>query len=178
MYKRQLHGAQRSAEKSVEIDPQSAEALCILGTALVAISRPFLPSPEMGPAANRGEGTPVAMSPGEAVSEAIPLLRKSITLNPNDPEAHTSLGSAYAVQRSYQDAEAEFLRALAISPDDLDAHFNLGSVYLEMGDVGKAALHLGRIMAIDPRSDLATRIIAQAFQLRKTYTLIAKNPER
>jgi tetratricopeptide (TPR) repeat protein len=168
----------RAALKS---EPQSAEALCVLGTALVAIDHPFLPLPEMREAKNRDPGmAPAAGSPnaGEAIAEAIPLLQRSIALNPDDPEAHNSLGSAYAIQRKYPEAEAEFLRALAIKPNNLDAHFNLGSLYSDTGNLAKAAFHLERIMAIDPQSDLGRQIIVRAYQVQKTYILAAQKPDK
>jgi tetratricopeptide (TPR) repeat protein len=162
-------------------DPRSAEALCVLGTALVSLWRPFLPIPGAPQDTGRDSGNvipPGSPSAWQAVLEAIPLLQNSIALDPNDPEAHVSLGSAYVAQGRYVEAEAEFLRALAIKPDDQDAHFCLGSLYFEMGDVRNAALHLERIMEADPGSGLGFRIIAQAYQIQKTYTLVARNPEK
>lgn len=160
-------------------EPQSAKALCVLGTALVSLNHPYMRRPDIAEDAERDSGkAPGSPSAGEAIVEAIPLLQKSIALDPADPEAHNSLGSAFAFQHKYLEAEAEFLRALAIKPDDLDAHFNLGSLYFDMRNVAKAAFHLERIMAIDPQSDLGLRIIARAYQIQKTYVLAAQKPEK
>lgn len=168
----------RTALKS---QPQSAEALCVLGTAMVALWHPFLPFPGTR---QRTDGDAArTIAPGsweaeQAVLEAIPLLQKSLALDPNDPETHVSLGSAFVAQRKLAQAEAEFLQALTIKPNDLDAHFCLGSLYFDMGEVKKAAFHLERIMAIDPGSDLGSRMIARAFSIQKTYALVSKKPAR
>lgn len=170
-----------AARAAVKSDPRSAEALCVLGTVLLAESHPFLPVPGAGTEA--GREAEAAPDPGSSAAElarleAITLLQKSIALDPNDPEAHVGLGSAYAVGHRYPEAEAEFLEALRIAPNDLSAHFSLGGLYFETGQVRKAAFHLERIIEIDPGSDLGSRIIAQTYHLPQSYVLAARDPIR
>jgi len=168
----------RAALKS---DPRSAEALCIWGTAMVALWRPFIPL--SGPQQEAGRDAANTIAPGspqaeQAVLHSIPLLQKSIALDPSSPEPHVSLGSAYLALKEYPQAESEFQLALAIKPDGVDAHFGLGSLYIETGQVRKAAFHLERIMAIDPTSELGSRMVAQAYSIQRTYAFVAAKPVR
>jgi tetratricopeptide (TPR) repeat protein len=173
--------AASECREALKSDPRSAEALCVLGTALVSLWQPFLPVPGAPQDANRESESSIASgSPDarQALLEAIPILQSSIALDPNEPEPHVSLGTAYAALRKYPEAEAEFLMALAIKPDDADALFCLGGLYFELGDVRKAALDLERILESDPGSGLGLKIIAQAYKTQKSYTLVVRNPEK
>ncbi|MGB8959624.1 MAG: tetratricopeptide repeat protein [Candidatus Aminicenantales bacterium] len=168
----------RAALKS---DPRSAEALCIWGTAMVALRRPFFPL--SGAQQEAGRDAANAIAPGspqaeQAVLDAIPLLQKSIALDPSSPEPHVSLGSAYLALKEYPQAESEFQSALTIEPNGVDAHYELGSLYIETGQVRKAAFHLERIMTIDPTSELGSRMIARAYSIQRTYAFVAPKPDK
>jgi len=61
------------------------------------------------------------------------LLRKSITLDDNIPEAHMQLGDLYAGQHLYDKSIPEYVRALELNPDLSDAHYRLGTDYVHAG---------------------------------------------
>jgi tetratricopeptide (TPR) repeat protein len=61
------------------------------------------------------------------------LLRKSITLDGNIPEAHMQLGDLYAGQHLYDKSIPEYVRALELNPDLSDAHYRLGTDYVHAG---------------------------------------------
>ena len=66
------------------------------------------------------------------------LLRKSIALDPNMPEAHLQLGNLYADQAKYAEAIPEYLRARELGPELSDVRYRLGQAYVRTGEKEKA----------------------------------------
>jgi tetratricopeptide (TPR) repeat protein len=66
------------------------------------------------------------------------LLKKSIDLNNELPEAHLQLGDLYADQHQYEKSVPEYQRALALNPDLSDAHYRLATDYVHVGQKEKA----------------------------------------
>jgi len=160
--------------RALESEPQSAQALYLLGTAMLSLDRPFTPVPE----AEQADGleVPNSIKAGSheaemAVVDAVRYLEMSIAIDPHNPRAHISLGAAYAAMKKFGEAESAYLQALNLQPDDLDAHFGLGRLYMERGDMGKAADHLEKILSIEPGSELGSRMINGAFQVPRSYPL-------
>jgi len=166
--------AAAECRRALEDEPRSAQALYLLGTAMVSLNRPFTPVPGADEA--DGLDVPNSIKPGspeaeQAVTEAVKYLEMSIAIDPRNPRAHISLGAAYAAQDKFAEAESAFLQALNLEPDDLDAHFGLGRLYMERGDMGKAAAHLQKILDIEPDSELGSRMLNGAFQVARSYPL-------
>jgi tetratricopeptide (TPR) repeat protein len=61
------------------------------------------------------------------------LLKRSIALDPNLPEAHLQLGNLYSDQTKYAEAIPQYQRALTENPDLADAHYRLGQAYVHTG---------------------------------------------
>lgn len=66
------------------------------------------------------------------------LLKKSIALDANLPEAHTQLGNLYADRHEYEKSIPEYERALALNPNLADAHYRLGTDYVHIGQKERA----------------------------------------
>jgi len=154
------------------------EALCSLGAALIHKHESELSFGQSGarlggnPDLNRRAETQEA---DNAIEEAVGLCKKSISLEPNVPEAHNILGVVYAYQKKDKEAEGEFLKALEFDPDSLQAHFNLGLLYFTLGAAEKAAFHLKKIIEINPSSELSNWILSQVFQTQKARSVALKN---
>jgi superkiller protein 3 len=71
-------------------------------------------------------------------SAALEPLQKYIAERPDDPYAHFQLGYAHAGLRHWEDAKAEFSRAIALDPKMAPAYLNLGLVLMD-SDPGGAA---------------------------------------
>jgi tetratricopeptide (TPR) repeat protein len=69
---------------------------------------------------------------------AVDPLQKYIAERPNDPFAHFQLGYAYAGLKRWEEAKAEFSRAIALDPKMAPAHLNLGLVLMESDPAGAA----------------------------------------
>jgi tetratricopeptide (TPR) repeat protein len=65
--------------------------------------------------------------------QAIPLLKKAISLAPNNPSAHEGLGKVYMAMNNLPDAQSELERAVALSPDASALHYKLGQVLRKQG---------------------------------------------
>jgi len=55
-------------------------------------------------------------------------LRELIKLNPNDTEAHYSLGVVLYNLERFEEAENEFRKVIRLNPDNVEAHYSLGVI--------------------------------------------------
>jgi len=95
---------------------------------------------------------------------------KAIALDPESAEAHTSLAFLrYKFEWRWQDAEAEFQRAIALDPRDALARHWHGEFLKLMGHADQGVEELRRALELDPpslpiRNDLASALtIARRF---------------
>ncbi len=65
--------------------------------------------------------------------EALPLLSDAVALEPDQPSAWGYRGNVYATQGRFQEAEADYRRALALAPDDRAANQGMRSVKQRQG---------------------------------------------
>jgi tetratricopeptide (TPR) repeat protein len=83
--------------------------------------------------------------------EAIEHLQAAVRLEPENPAAHSELGTAHALQKDWRAAAAAMERTLELAPDDSWTRLLLGLVYNELDDPELAAETL--IQAADERPD-------------------------
>jgi len=62
------------------------------------------------------------------------LLKKSIALEPDLPEAHLQLANLYSDQKKYAESIPEYLRARELNPDLADVHYRLAQAYVRSGE--------------------------------------------
>ena len=74
-----------------------------------------------------------------------------LTLDPNDFDAHFSLGVHYSRIRELEKAMSHYQAALQLKSDDVRAINNLGSVYRELGNSRQAAAEYMRALRINPK---------------------------
>jgi serine/threonine protein kinase/tetratricopeptide (TPR) repeat protein len=70
--------------------------------------------------------------------KALGAAHQSESLDPNLPEVHTSLGSAYRATGKTAEAIAELKRALELAPNFDEGYRRLASAYMDSGDTQKA----------------------------------------
>ena len=62
----------------------------------------------------------------------------ALKLDPNLAEAHVAIGQAFAIQRRFEDAAAEFEKAIELDPTSFDAYYFYARSSFEAGDLEKA----------------------------------------
>lgn len=82
--------------------------------------------------------------------DSLPALQKSTELEPDNAEAHNSLGVALKTHGQLDAAVASYRRALEIKPDYAEAHYNLGITLQELGQLDGAVAYYRRALEIKP----------------------------
>jgi len=67
------------------------------------------------------------------IDRAIEEYKKSLILNPFQPDVHNNIGISYFYNGETDAAIRHFKHALSINPSHRDAHYNLGIAYGEKG---------------------------------------------
>jgi tetratricopeptide (TPR) repeat protein len=74
----------------------------------------------------------IALTEANRPNEAIPLFRKALIMDPENPFLWTNLGIAQQRTGDYEEALNSFQRALGIEDDISDAWVSMGLIYYEM----------------------------------------------
>ena len=82
--------------------------------------------------------------------DALPALRKTVELTPDDPEAHGSLGNALQSAGQFDAALASYERALELNPAFVEALGNMGGALQAKGQLDDAAACYRRALALRP----------------------------
>ncbi len=109
-----LHEYQESIEfeeKALAIEPESAEAYCVLGLSLAA----------------RGES-----------GRALEAYEHALKVRPDIPETWHNLGELYLEVGRYDDALRSFQKALELRPGIPDTHHSIGLTHLKLGNPAAA----------------------------------------
>jgi len=110
-------------QKSVQLDPQDAEAHNNLGIILKDSGR---------------------------LDEAEASYNKAITLKPDFAEAHYNLGVVLQEFRRLEEAEASYNKAITLKPDFAEAHYNLGTTINEQGRLEEAEASYKKVITLKP----------------------------
>lgn len=124
----------------------------------------------------------------ERLAEALPVLEKSLTLMPSDPETHSNLAKVLQDLGRSAEAEASCRQALKLKPDFHGAHHNLGNALTSLGRVSEAEESFRRALELAPEyseahSDLGCllqsvgRLAEAESRLRRALELKADYPQ-
>ncbi|WP_162910174.1 tetratricopeptide repeat protein [Azohydromonas sediminis] len=91
----------------------------------------------------------VAAQMGDPV-RALPLVEKSLQLDPTNPAVHNTLGNALLTLDRLDEALASYERALALNPDHADALYNRGNVLKRLNRPDEALASYDRALALRP----------------------------
>ena len=83
-------------------------------------------------------------------AEAIPVWRRALELNPDDPRAHNNLGTALSETGKTDEAMAEYRRSLELNDQSSQAHNNLGSVLAQQGKLDDALAQFEKAVELNP----------------------------
>jgi Flp pilus assembly protein TadD len=80
--------------------------------------------------------------------QALPLLKRAVSIAPKDPKIHEQLGHLYLQQDDLAEAEGEFEQSLSLDPANAALHFLLGQTYRRQGLSQKAQQEFARAAAM------------------------------
>ena len=120
---RSLQGAYDNAARVIMIDPLSARAHALLGSAILGAGEFRLSVEEFRTALSLDENEALAVA-GLAMIDfyenrlplALPQLRKAVSMDPDEPDYVFNLGQAAARSEKYKEAADAYERFLAIAP--------------------------------------------------------------
>jgi len=78
-----------------------------------------------------------------------------LRLNPDDPRAHTALGSTYLMQGRTQEAYRELRKAIQLGPEIDDAHYYLGLLLRQAGNLDEARGEFETTIRLSPENGKA-----------------------
>lgn len=87
--------------------------------------------------------------------QAVEQFELATKYDPENPQAFSFLGAAYAEQGRYNSAIGALKRATEIKPEDPVGHYNLGQAYEVAGVPMEAWFEYKRALKIDPGYGLA-----------------------
>jgi predicted aspartyl protease/Flp pilus assembly protein TadD len=179
---RQLQGAYDNAARVIMQDPLSARAHSLLGSAILAAGEFRLSVEEFKTALALNENEALAVH-GLAMVDfyenrlalAIPMLRKAVSMDTDEPDFVFHLGQACARSEKYREAADSYERFLMIAPKtDIDRRARIqglieflrylgrqGSLYVPSGDRASVSFE-----ATDNRPILQVRVNGQRDSLR------------
>ena len=86
----------------------------------------------------------------ENLKEADAASRKALQLAPELAEAHVARAVARALNKQYDDGEAEFKTAIRLDPDCFEAHYFYARAFFTVGQLEKAANYYSRARELRP----------------------------
>ncbi|MDD3297025.1 MAG: tetratricopeptide repeat protein [Candidatus Omnitrophica bacterium] len=86
------------------------------------------------------------------ITEAMNLMKKSILLNPNNPQAYYRLGVVYASQQNFLESAECFREAVELDPKFVNAYINLGSSYGKLNKYSQALATLKKAIRFDKKN--------------------------
>jgi tetratricopeptide (TPR) repeat protein len=116
-------GAQRQAQKALELNSQNGDALKYLGLSLFGLEKP---------------------------EEALRYLLQAAQSKPNDGEIQIDLGAILVAKGKLEEGIAHLRRALELAPDSAEACFNLGVAEFRRGNKPEAAKCWTRAVELKP----------------------------
>lgn len=84
-------------------------------------------------------------------TSAATLLRRIIATNPDDVRSLTALGTALDGTGDWQQAQAEYQKALTVNPEYADARFDLAHLYFKHNNYAEAEQEYRRLIVEDPK---------------------------
>ena len=100
----------------------------------------------------------------EDLRKAEEASRRAVELAPDSPEAHTALGNAFVLTKSYEKGEQEYRTAIRLNPALFDGHYFFARLCVEQGRMPEAALAFEKAGEVDPDDYQAPLLLALAYR--------------
>jgi TolB-like protein/Tfp pilus assembly protein PilF len=143
LWRKEHDAAIAEAQRSVELDPNNAEAWARLGHILDVAGRP---------------------------EEGIPLIERAMRLDPHYPFLYPFWqGHALQALERYEDAAPAYKRAISRNPDHLAAHEHAAAVYAHLGRLDEARAEAAEVLRL--RSNFSIQREAERLPYRDQAVL-------
>jgi tetratricopeptide (TPR) repeat protein len=127
--------AEAACERAIDADPNNV-------TALSHLSNGYTGRIMLGGSAD----------PQADLKRADELAARAIAVNANNPFGHLAKGNVLRVERRFEDATAEFERALALDPNLTEAYGALGFIQFAFGQYQKAIEFFDKAIRLSPQN--------------------------
>jgi tetratricopeptide (TPR) repeat protein len=106
-------------------------------------------------------------------SQAEPIVKQMIELDPNDPANYFALSKMYEDAGRYDEAEQALLKAKEVKPNDPLVYTTLSGYYNRQGDFDKTIENLEKAADLDSKNPQGFHLIATFFEekVRKDFRL-------
>ena len=155
--KETLSNAMKLAQKAVELDSSSAEALAAVSLVFLTMHQPDKAievgerAVRLNPNSNWALDTlAMSLNASERGEEALPLLRQAIRLNPFVPIYYVQVGNSCLQTGRYEEGIAAVKKALKLAPNNLFANIFLTCLYMYARREDEARTTAAEIQRIDP----------------------------
>jgi protein O-mannosyl-transferase len=152
--KRRFSAALVQYQKSLDLDPDYAEAHANMGAAHAALGHidqaisSYVRAIELkGESAETRLNLGLALAGQGRLDEAIEQYKQALELNPNYAETHANMGVALVAAGQVTAAQEYFVQALRLNPNLPEAHNNLASIMVGQGRLQEALPHYRQAIA-------------------------------
>ena len=135
--------AAAACERALDADPNNVTALSMSS---IGYTMPIL----LG--STWGWGRLLSTDPGADLKRADELASRAIAVDANNSLGHVAKGNVLRVERRFDDAIAEYERALALDPNFADAYGLLGHTQLDIGQYQKAIEFFDKAIRLSPQN--------------------------
>jgi tetratricopeptide (TPR) repeat protein len=90
-------------------------------------------------------------------------LKQAVAVNPQDPQAHYSLGLKYESRGEAKKAIGEYNKALSLKPDEVQALYSLGRLKGQLGDFDQAIAIVKKVVKLNPNLAEARSLLAATY---------------
>jgi Flp pilus assembly protein TadD len=155
--------AERHLEEAVRLDPKNYEAMLALGTAYWRSGQTesalemYEQAYKEHPSNDVRYNLALILNSSGRQREALIYLTDIMKTQPDWPAAVYLLGNTYLKTDDFENAKAQYLRALSLKPDMSEAMGNLAVVYMKTGEPAKAEALFLRIFKREPNNAYAKR---------------------
>lgn len=102
----------------------------------------------------------------KVLAKTLANFENCILLNPDKPEAYSTLAQVYLFKRNFEKAKEYMIQAVEKNPKDITSRTNLGNVYFREKNYDDALVQLQKAIEIDPSNLNAIKQIAFTYDAK------------
>jgi tetratricopeptide (TPR) repeat protein len=100
---------------------------------------------------------------------AVNALIQADLAQPNSPAVHVMLGDVYRDRKKYDEAEAEYRKAIELKPRDVPAHFGLAATFYRAFLFDEALPELEYVLQLEPQNPQANFMMADILAYQRKF---------